>query len=162
MLLVMDWDTLALSALLRRNSRAHGLVKLPPFASSYQELSEKNLWRPSKQERENTEKNPHGQKEGAVLKRCTEKQPYIYLSIYLSCTKDSLYLSFFSPSQPSDSLLKRKRRIQMGDHGSWPHCHPPALNQSDQWMLRVLSNVVTAFKTRVITWDKVSISERFH
>ena len=48
MLLVMDWDTLALSALLRRNSRAHSLVKLPPFASSYQELSEKNLWRPSK------------------------------------------------------------------------------------------------------------------
>ena len=44
----MDWDTLALSALLRRNSRAHGLVKLPPVASSYQGLNEKNLWYPSK------------------------------------------------------------------------------------------------------------------
>ena len=43
----------------------------------------------------------------------------------------------------------------MGDHGSGPHCHPPALNQSDQWMLRVLSNVVTAFKTRVITREKI-------
>ena len=37
----MDLNTLALSALLQRNSRAHGLVKLRPFASSYQELSEK-------------------------------------------------------------------------------------------------------------------------
>ena len=44
----MDWDTLALSALLQRNSRAHGLVKFPPLASSYQELSEKNLWHPTK------------------------------------------------------------------------------------------------------------------
>ena len=40
MLLIMERDTLALSALLQRNSPAHGLVKLLPFASSYQELSE--------------------------------------------------------------------------------------------------------------------------
>ena len=32
----MERDTLALSALLRRNSTAHGLVKLPPFALSYE------------------------------------------------------------------------------------------------------------------------------
>ena len=36
MLLIMERDTLALSALLRRNSTAHGLVKLPPFALSYE------------------------------------------------------------------------------------------------------------------------------
>ena len=41
MLLIMERDTLALSALLQRNSPAHGLVKLLPFASSYLELSEK-------------------------------------------------------------------------------------------------------------------------
>jgi len=43
-----------------------------------------------------------------------------------------------------------------------PTVIPPALNQLDQWMFRVLSNVVTAFKTRVITRVKVSISERFN
>ena len=32
----MERETLALSALLQRNSPAHGLVKLPPFASSYE------------------------------------------------------------------------------------------------------------------------------
>ena len=32
----MERITLALSALLQRNSPAHGLVKLPPFASSYE------------------------------------------------------------------------------------------------------------------------------
>ena len=36
MLLIMEWDTLAPSALLQRNSPAHGLVKLSPFASSYE------------------------------------------------------------------------------------------------------------------------------
>ena len=36
MLLIMERDTLALSALLQRNSPAHGLVKLLPFASSYE------------------------------------------------------------------------------------------------------------------------------
>ena len=46
--------------------------------------------------------------------------------------------------------------------GVGPHCHPPTLNQLDQWMFRVLSNVVTAFKTIVITMDKVSISEEFN
>ena len=44
----MERDTLALSALLQRNSPPHCLVKLPRFASSYQELSEKkNLWHPT-------------------------------------------------------------------------------------------------------------------
>ena len=33
--LIMERDTLALSAPLQRNSPVHGLVKLPPFASSY-------------------------------------------------------------------------------------------------------------------------------
>ena len=47
MLLIMERDTLALSALLQRNSPAHVLVKLPPFASSYQELSEKKTSDPT-------------------------------------------------------------------------------------------------------------------
>ena len=34
--LIMERDTLALSAPLQRNSPVHGLVKLPPFASSYE------------------------------------------------------------------------------------------------------------------------------
>ena len=34
MLLIMEQDSLALSAPLQRNSPVHGLVKLPPFASS--------------------------------------------------------------------------------------------------------------------------------
>ena len=44
----------------------------------------------------------------------------------------------------------------MGDHGSRPPLSSPRpLNQSDQWMFKVLSNVVTAFKTRVITREKI-------
>ena len=42
MLLIMERDTLTLSALLQRNSPAHGLiVKLPLFSANYKELSKK-------------------------------------------------------------------------------------------------------------------------
>ena len=49
MLLIMERDTLTLSALLQRNSPAHGLiVKLPLFSANYKELSKKkNLWHPA-------------------------------------------------------------------------------------------------------------------
>lgn len=62
---------------------------------------------------------------------------------------------FSPPPSPMTACSKGREGSKWGIMGVGPHCHPPALNQSDQWMFRVLSKVVTAFKTRVITREKI-------